>query len=118
MPSAFRRKMKGTLDTTDSTTTTATEAISTSTTVPVNSNESVSSSSTSPSYFVTGPSFAALQGVRPWQGGTYLTSFGLHDLDTILGGGQPLGTAILLEEDRWMYDLARSLTKYWCAEVR
>jgi hypothetical protein len=59
-----------------------------------------------------------LRGVRPWPGGLYLTSVGLSDLDTILGGGQPLGTAILLEEDRWTRDLAISLVKYWCAEVR
>ena len=60
---------------------------------------------------------SALQGVKPWKGGSYLTSVGLNDLDTILGGGQPLGTAILLEEDRWTRDLAVSLLKYWCAEV-
>lgn len=59
-----------------------------------------------------------MKGVKPWHGGTYLTSVGLNDLDTILGGGQPLGTCILVEEDRWMEDLALSLVKYWCAEVR
>jgi len=46
-----------------------------------------------------------------------LTSMGLNDLDTILGGGQPLGTCILLREDRWTSDLARSLVKYWAAEA-
>jgi hypothetical protein len=46
-----------------------------------------------------------------------LASVGLTDLDTILGGGQPLGTCILLQEDRWTRDLALSLVKYWCAEV-
>jgi hypothetical protein len=61
---------------------------------------------------------SSLQGVKPWQGGSYLTSVGLIDLDTILGGGQPLGTAILIEEDRWTKDFALSLVKYWCAEVR
>jgi hypothetical protein len=61
---------------------------------------------------------SSLQGVKPWQGGSYLTSVGLNDLDTILGGGQPLGTAILVEEDRWTKDFALSLIKYWCAEVR
>jgi hypothetical protein len=60
------------------------------------------------------------KGIRPWQGRTYLTSVGLHYPGTILGSGQLLGTAILLEEHRWMYwmyDLAWSLTKYRCAEV-
>lgn len=59
-----------------------------------------------------------LQGVKPWQGGSYLTSVGLNDLDSILGGGQVLGTSIVLEEDRlWTRDLAITLVKYWCAEV-
>jgi hypothetical protein len=61
---------------------------------------------------------APIKGVRPWQGGTYLTSVGLNDLDAILGGGQPLGTCIVVEEDRWVEDLALSLVRYWCAEVR
>merc|ERR1711957_185667 len=51
-------------------------------------------------------------------GGAYLTSSGLNDLDSILGGGQVLGTSILLEEDRlWTRDLAITLVKYWCAEA-
>ena len=59
-----------------------------------------------------------LRGVKPWQGGSYLTSVGLNDLDSILGGGQVLGTSIVLEEDRlWTRDLAITLVKYWCAEV-
>ena len=61
---------------------------------------------------------SSLRGVRPWQGGLYLTSTGLNDWDAILGGGQPLQTCILLEQDRWTRDLALSLVKYWCAEVR
>ena len=64
-------------------------------------------------------SFRLPRGVKPWQGGTYLTSVGLNDLDSILGGGQLLGSSILLEEDRlWTRDLAQTLVKYWCAEVR
>ena len=63
------------------------------------------------------PLLGLLQGVKPWAGGIHLTSVGLNDLDTILGGGQPLGTCILLREDRWTKDLALSLVKYWCAEV-
>lgn len=57
-------------------------------------------------------------GTRPSKGGLTLTSSGLRDLDAIIGGGQPLGTAILIEEDRWTQDLALALTRYWAAEVR
>ena len=58
-----------------------------------------------------------LIGTKPWAGGITLTSTGLRDLDNILGSGQPLGTCIWLEEDRWTQSLARTLIKYWCAEV-
>jgi len=62
--------------------------------------------------------FRPPRGVKPWQGGTYLTSTGLNDLDSILGGGQLLASSILLEEDRlWTRDLAQTLVKYWCAEA-
>ena len=58
------------------------------------------------------------RGVKPWQGGTYLTSVGVNDLDSILGGGQLIGSSILLEEDRLCTrELALTLVKYWCAEV-
>lgn len=60
---------------------------------------------------------SATRGIKAWTGGIHLTSVGLNDLDTILGGGQPLGTSILLQEDRWTRDLALSLLKYWVAEV-
>lgn len=66
----------------------------------------------------TSTSLLGARGVKPWTGGIHLTSVGLNDLDAILGGGQPLGTCILLQEDRWTRDLALSLVKYWCAEVR
>ena len=56
-------------------------------------------------------------GTKPSKGGLTLTSSGLRELDAIIGGGQPLGTAILVEEDRWTQDLALSLARYWCAEV-
>ena len=59
-----------------------------------------------------------LRGTKPWTGGTTLTSSGLRDLDGILGGGQPLGTCLLVEEDRWTQSLALSVVRYWCAEVR
>ena len=70
--------------------------------------------STSPS---TPVSLLGYRGVKPWTGGIHLTSVGLNDLDVILGGGQPLGTCVLLREDRWTRDLALSLVKYWAAEV-
>ena len=57
------------------------------------------------------------KGTKPWIGGITLTSTGLRDLDSIVGGGQPLGTAILLEEDRWTQDLALAIARYWAAEV-
>jgi len=79
---------------------------------------SLSSKSSSGNRPSTASSFRPLQGVKPWQGGTYLTSVGLNDLDNILGGGQLLRTSILLEEDRlWTRDLALTLVKYWCAEA-
>jgi PAXNEB protein. len=56
-------------------------------------------------------------GTKPWIGGLTLTSTGLRELDAIVGGGQPLGTAILVEEDRWTQDLALCLVRYWSAEV-
>jgi len=65
----------------------------------------------------TATSLLGYRGVKPWTGGIHLTSAGLNDLDVILGGGQPLGTCILLREDRWTRDLALSLVKYWTAEV-
>ena len=57
------------------------------------------------------------KGTKPWIGGITLTSTGLRDLDSIVGGGQPLGTAMLVEEDRWTQDLALALARYWSAEV-
>jgi hypothetical protein len=79
------------------------------------------SSSNGPSnrpFAVKSTTVRPLRGVKPWQGGFYLTSVGLNDLDSILGGGQVLGTSIVLEEDRlWTRDLATTLVKYWCAEA-
>ena len=60
---------------------------------------------------------AGLRGTKAWTGGITLTSVGLRDLDAILGGGQPLGTCLLIEEDRWTRDLALCFIRYWCAEV-
>ena len=56
------------------------------------------------------------RGTKPWTGGSSLTSCGLRELDGILGSGQPLGTCILLEEDRYT-DLCHVLARYWAAEV-
>lgn len=78
---------------------------------------SQTSSTTSSSVSPLGLLAGGARGVKPWAGGIHLTSSGVSDLDAILGGGQPLGTCILLEEDRWTRDLALSLVKYWCAEV-
>ena len=59
-----------------------------------------------------------LAGTKSWTGGITLTSSGLRDLDAILGGaGQPLGTCILVEEDRWTQSLASTLVRYWSAEA-
>jgi hypothetical protein len=85
-----------------------------------------SNKGTSPSLFAGKPSSSSPSilstvlervGTKPSKGGLTLTSSGLRDLDAIIGGGQPLGTAILIEEDRWTQDLALALTRYWSAEV-
>merc|ERR1712238_480185 len=56
---------------------------------------------------------------RKTMAGWFVPNIGrVNDLDSILGGGQVLGTSILLEEDRlWTRDLAITLDKYWCAEA-
>ena len=84
------------------------------------SSPSSSTSLSSSSSPLTSKSRIVLEriGTRPSKGGLTLTSSGLRDLDAIIGGGQPLGTAILIEEDRWTQDLALALTRYWAAEVR
>lgn len=57
-------------------------------------------------------------GTKPWTNGISLTSTGLRELDNVLTTpGQPIGTCIWIEEDRWTNDLALCITKYWCAEV-
>jgi hypothetical protein len=100
MPSAFRRKGAQTKS------------------VSSTSGTSTSSSPSNTNSNTTVSSLFRLRGVKPWQGGAYLTSSGLNDLDSILGGGHVLGTSILLEEDRlWTRNLATTLVKYWCAEV-
>jgi len=63
------------------------------------------------------PSIARLPGTKNWTGGLTLLSTGLREIDAILGGGQPLGTAILVEEDRLSFDLGMCLARYWGAEA-
>ena len=62
-----------------------------------------------------------LHGTKAWTAGSVLVSTGLRELDAILAattaGGQPLGSCIYLESDRWS-DLSDCLVRYWCAEVR
>ncbi|CAB9527434.1 Elongator complex protein 4 [Seminavis robusta] len=62
-------------------------------------------------------SLVGLPGTKPCFGGATQTSSGLRDLDAILGGGHPLGSAILVEEDRWTNSLASTIVRYWCAEA-
>ena len=63
-----------------------------------------------------------IPGTKPWTNNLTLTSFGLREIDSFFlssggeGGGIPLMSLILLEEDRLTDDLARSLCRYWCAE--
>eukprot|EP00574_Skeletonema_japonicum_P010733 CAMPEP_0201718128 /NCGR_PEP_ID=MMETSP0593-20130828/3698_1 /ASSEMBLY_ACC=CAM_ASM_000672 /TAXON_ID=267983 /ORGANISM="Skeletonema japonicum, Strain CCMP2506" /LENGTH=516 /DNA_ID=CAMNT_0048208345 /DNA_START=40 /DNA_END=1590 /DNA_ORIENTATION=+ len=64
----------------------------------------------------------SLPGTKSWTNNLTLTSFGLREIDSFLfssggeGGGQPLQTLVMLEEDRLTDDLARALCRYWCAE--
>jgi hypothetical protein len=83
--------------------------------VPAKSHQDEASSPSTAS-----TSLSSLVGTKPWTGGLTLTSFGLREVDSLFlgGGGQPLRTAILLEEDRWTNDLSHSLMRYWSAEVR
>lgn len=83
-------------------------------------NPSTTSQSTPSSVPIISKTKTVLEriGTKPSKGGLTLTSSGLRELDAIIGGGQPLGTVILVEEDRWTQDLALALCRYWSAEVR
>jgi PAXNEB protein len=62
--------------------------------------------------------FGRMPGTKPWTGGLTLTSTGLRELDAIISSaGQPLGSCIFIEEDRWTNHLSKALVQYWCAEV-
>ena len=86
-----------------------------------NSNEPTTSSSTKISI-----SSSLLPGTKHWTNNLTLTSFGLREIDSFFfssgggsndaGGGQPLQTCVMLEEDRLTDDIARALSRYWCAE--
>ena len=104
MASSFRRRPLPT-----SKASTSIDNVSAKTTTHSNGIPNISSASTA---------VLERKGTKPWMGGLTLTSSGLRELDAILGGGQPLETAILVEEDRWTQDLALALARYWCAEVR
>mmetsp|Transcript_14561 Transcript_14561/g.16793 ORF Transcript_14561/g.16793 Transcript_14561/m.16793 type:complete len:502 (-) Transcript_14561:197-1702(-) len=60
-----------------------------------------------------------LRGTRLWTGGITLVSSGHREFDKLLGSnGQPLGTAMLIEEDRFSCgDLGSTLARYWMAEA-
>ena len=70
----------------------------------------ISKSKTSPQKIIT-----SLPGTKSWTNNLTLTSFGLREIDSFLfssggeGGGQPLQTLVMLEEDRLTDDLARAL---------
>jgi len=74
-------------------------------------------SRTAPSPSPSSSLLVGYQGVKAWTGGIHLTSVGLKDMDVIVGGGQPLGTCMWIQQDRWCVDLALSLVKYWTAEA-
>ena len=64
-----------------------------------------------PTFNLTTKNVLERKGTRPWLGGMTRTSSGLQEIDAILGGGQPLGTVLLMEEDRWTQDLALAITR-------
>lgn len=58
----------------------------------------------------------AIPGTKPsLHNGQLLTSTGNPSMDYILGGGQQLGTVLLIEEDKYGC-YAQTLTKYYLAE--
>ena len=57
----------------------------------------------------------SLRGTKPWINSPTLISSGQGDLDSIMGGGQALGTSTLILEDRWT-DFGATLGRNWAAE--
>jgi len=101
------------------------KATSSATVSPPSSTQNISTSDaqpSSPTQQVRTVSSSNLPGTKPWTNNLTLTSFGLREIDSFFfssggeGGGIPLMSLILLEEDRLTDDLARSLCRYWCAE--
>ena len=89
---------------------------------PIPSSQASASSN---SYEPTKISSSLLPGTKHWTNNLTLTSFGLREIDSFFfssgggndaGGGQPLQTCVMLEEDRLTDDIARALSRYWCAE--
>lgn len=62
-----------------------------------------------------GTSSLQLRGTKPWINSSTLVSTGQRDLDVILGGGQTLGTSLLVLEDRFS-DYGSTICRYWAAE--
>jgi len=95
-------------------------AVSPSSTQNISTSDAQSPSPPQPQ--VRTVSSSNLPGTKPWTNNLTLTSFGLREIDSFFfssggeGGGMPLMSLILLEEDRLTDDLARSLCRYWCAE--
>ena len=103
----------------------ATSSSSAAVSPPISSTQNISTTSNaqpSPSQQQRTVSSSNLPGTKPWTNNLTLTSFGLREIDSFFfssggeGGGIPLMSLILLEEDRLTDDLARSLCRYWCAE--
>ena len=59
---------------------------------------------------------SAPPGTRRWLDGALLVSTGLASLDTALGGGVPLGSLVLIEEDARGGKLAHTLASLFAAE--
>ena len=55
-------------------------------------------------------------GVKPWINGSYLVSTGNRNLDDLIGGGQGLGTALMMETDSFS-NYGESLLSYGVAQA-
>lgn len=62
------------------------------------------------------PGSSLLPGTKRWIEGVLFVSSGHAVIDKILGGGVPLGTSILIEEDVMTGDHARTLARLFAAE--
>ena len=57
-----------------------------------------------------------ISGVKPWINGSYLVSTGNRDLDELIGGGQGLGTALMVESDSFS-NYGESILSYGVAQA-